>query len=648
VKKLIKTLDSNNKLKHYLLILTVFFVFVGLNCVSSLDQGSSDNPAHTGIIFVNFNPIALFGNSSDQSLVEVTTGVFEDGTTIEFEITMSDLPELLSGCVFGGDVIIVDGQAVANYLAGIFIATPGQLSSGELPTAELNVAVNLTTPDLEEESDFGTILLAGVGMIPPADQTVTTAPADPPVIVTLEFDTIGIPPGTNVNFSLSNPALGMLNPLMTQVIGDEADGAAVTQYTTANNSNGIQTITATIVLDNPFDIDPSCPSVPVGQRTIQVFVIITQVAPTPTPIPSPTPVPTPTPSPTPVPTATPIPSIDLVCPDQVASGDQSTCSCSTDLGPGSELCLFVISPTTMASLTIAPPPCATTDTGGDVLKVVEALTVVSDEVNLVQCCISTGDGTCDSVDLQDVQAVTVVPATTTLPDLVCTDPIVSGAQGTCTCSTIQAGQQVCFDVISPAVPTLSILPAPEPVCVNTDAGGVATAIIQATAGVMSPMVNLVECCIDIGIDSSCAGDPDDVESVTVVPVPTPAPTPAPTPSPVPTPTLPPTGIIITAGDLTPVAGGSTVIEAFSGQNTDDLCVQFLVNSNPVSDLDPGNNLMFVCAAPIMNNVLSTFSLDVAAGTSGDEIRINGCIDSTGAAGCDGTDPLSNTLIFIVQ
>ena len=424
MKKLIKTLDSNNKLKHYLLILTVFFVFVGLNCVSSLDQGSSDNPAHTGIIFVNFNPIALFGNSSDQSLVEVTTGVFEDGTTIEFEITMSDLPELLSGCVFGGDVIIVDGQAVANYLAGIFIATPGQLSSGELPTAELNVAVNLTTPDLEEESDFGTILLAAVGMIPPAPQTVTTAPADPPVIVTLEFDTIGIPPGTNVNFSLSNPALGMLNPLMTQVIGDEADGAAVTQYTTANNSNGIQTITATIVLDNPFDIDPSCPSVPVGQRTIQVFVVITQIAPTPTPTPSPTPVPTPTPSPTPVPTPTPTPSptpvpmIALMCPSQLFVNTQGVCTCLTDQPQGSQICFEVTSPA-LPALSFAPT-CVPANSSGDGQSIVNAGGVL--QIYLVQCCLAGGNGICDPIDPTASGSIMVVPTPTPPPSPAPTPP----------------------------------------------------------------------------------------------------------------------------------------------------------------------------------------------------------------------------------
>ena len=553
MKRLIKTSDSKNKLRQFLSILTVFLVFVGLNCVNGLDQGSSDDPAHTGIIFVNGVPVVIFGNSIDQSLIEVTTGVFPNGSTIEFEITLSDLIELLSGCVFGGDVIIVDGQAVANYLAGILIGTPDQLSSGDPPVAALNVAVKITTPDGDSESDFVTMFLNAVGMIPPEDMDVTTSPDDGitlPVIVTLVFQTIGIPPGTNVSFSLSNPALGMLNPLVTPVSGAEDNGEAETLYTTVNGSSGIQTITATIILPNPFDFDPSCPNVPVGQRTIQVSVKINQIAPVPTPTPSPsptpgptpTPSPTPTPGPTPTPSPTPGPTVTLVCPDQIIEGDQAQCTCSTNQGQGVQLC-FVVSDPPLTLISPTGPDCDTTDGAGEAFVVVLAQDVMGAEIGQVECCLSLGDDMCDPGDLNDVEPITVVP-----------------------------------------VPT---------------------------------------------------------------PTPTPSPTPGPTPTPTPSPTPTPGPIMITAGDLTPAAGGQTVIEAFSNQNVDDLCVQFVINSNPASDLDPGSGTV-VCAAPINNNVLNTFVLDVAAMTSGDEIRIIGCIDNSGAMGCDGTDPLSNILIFNVQ
>ena len=522
MKQLIKTLDSNNKLKHYLLILTVFFVFVGLNCVSSLDQGSSDNPAHTGIIFVNPIPFGIFGNSIDQSLIEVLTEVFRNGSVIEFEITGSDLPPNLRGCVFGGDVIIVNDEAVANYLAGILIASAAELSSSEPPVATLNIAANIITPDGDEESDFGPLFLFAVGIIPPDDQEITTNPAGDPlsVFLTLVFQTIGIPPGTIVTFALSNPTLGSLFPLMTPVLGAEDSGTATTQYTTFNNTGGTQIITATIILPNPADFDSDCPNVPVQQRTIQEDVIIVQSAPQPTPIPSPTPIPTPTPVPTPTPAAT----IDLVCPDEVVSGDQDTCTCSTDLGPGVELCFFVISPA-MPSLMLAPPACANTDSGGDVLKIVVAGAVISAQANLVQCCLSDGmNTTCDPGELNDVQSVTVVPSEPILPNLTCPDQVVDGDQDTCTCETnLGPGEQVCFTITSGT--TLEILPTPPPNCVDTDSGGDAIAIIEALA-VMSPQVNLVQCCISPD-NTSCTDDPSDVESVIVVPVPTPTPTPTP-------------------------------------------------------------------------------------------------------------------------
>jgi hypothetical protein len=92
-----------------------------------------------------------------------------------------------------------------------------------------------------------------------------------------------------VDFTLSRSDLGSLNPTSTPVSGPEDSGVAATQYTTVNNTGGTQVVTATAVLPNPFDFDPSCPNVPESDRTIQEFVVITQSVPEPTPSPSPTP-----------------------------------------------------------------------------------------------------------------------------------------------------------------------------------------------------------------------------------------------------------------------------------------------------------------------------------------------------------------------
>jgi hypothetical protein len=645
VKRLIKTLDSNNKLKHYLLILTVFLLFIGLNCVNSLDQGSSDDPVNTGIIFVNPIPFAIFGNSIDQSLIEVLTQVFPNGSVIEFEITGSDLPPNLRGCVFGGDVIIVNDEAVANYLAGILIASGAELSSSEPPVATLNIAANIITPDGDEESDFGPLFLFAVGIIPPEDQGITTNPADDPlsVFLTLVFQTIGIPPGTIVTFALSDPTLGSLFPLMTPVLGSEDSGTATTQYTTFNNTGGTQIITATIILPNPVDFDPDCPNVPVAQRTIQEDVIIVQSAPQPTPIPSPTPIPTPTPVPTPTPAAT----IDLVCPDEVVSGDQDTCTCSTDLGPGVELCFFVISPA-MPSLAIAPPACANTDSGGDALKIIVAGAVISAQVNLVQCCISGDDTTCNPPgDLEDVQAVTVVPSEPTLPDLVCPDQLVSGAQDTCTCSTnLGPGEELCFQVISGT--TLDVLPA-DPNCVDTDSGGDAITVIEGDLmGGMSAMVNLVQCCISDNDQSCDSGDPDDVESVTVVPVPTPTPTPVPPPTPTPTPT--PAPIIIMSTDPSPPPGGTPFINVFTSSSPGTgLCVVILADGttggSTLTGPFPFPPVTACDIADAFGDSIGLIQLTISgAATSGQSISLQGCIDSNFDGSCFGE--ILSPVIFV--
>src|SRR3990172_11450590 len=143
-----------------------------------------------------------------------------------FEITASDLPPQLSGCVFDGDLIIVDGQAFATYLPGILIASASQLTSSELPIAALNIAVNITTPDGDEESDFGTIILLAVGTIPPEEMEITSNPVGDPMtaFLTLIFQTIGIPPGTMVDFDVANTDIGSVMPLSPTVIGSEEMG----------------------------------------------------------------------------------------------------------------------------------------------------------------------------------------------------------------------------------------------------------------------------------------------------------------------------------------------------------------------------------------------------------------------------------------
>lgn len=310
MKKLIKTL-AVNKLGRLLLFfsLPLFLVF-GTTCTNDLNNvGSDNNPSGAGIILVNINPSTTFGNGSPTdslSQVQVITQVLPDGSTIQFQINSRSLPTFLRGCLINADTVLHDGgQAFAEYLPGIDIAPGG--SSTPPPPATVNIAAIITTPQGVQQQNFGTVILNAVSITPPADTDVTTNPPDSCSIIflTLQFQTTGIPPGTIVNFKLSNSSLGTIsaNSIPALVQGSESSGTVTIQYDTKNNTGGTQIITATIELPNPFDPvnRPDCPDVSIVDRTIQAVVTITQSVPQPTPVPSPLPSAAPTCPPSPSP-----------------------------------------------------------------------------------------------------------------------------------------------------------------------------------------------------------------------------------------------------------------------------------------------------------------------------------------------------------
>jgi hypothetical protein len=296
LKRTLKTSGKNPS--KQIIALSVLFAFVlllGASCVNDLDNESSQDPFGDKQILVDPNPDVLFGNGSHESEIEVIVNpaTVQDGSGIVFNLTGSDLPSNLRGCLRNADTVISGAHAFADYIGGIFIASSAELQASEPPTARVNVAASVTPPGGgDSDSNFGTVILNGVGMIPPEDiEDLVTNPADSPtsIFVTLEFQTVGIPPGTTVSFTVSRPDLGSLNPTSTPVVGSEESGLAATQYTTVNNTGGTQVVTARVVLPNPFDIDPNCPNVPEADRTIEEVVVVTQSVPEPTPAPTPTP-----------------------------------------------------------------------------------------------------------------------------------------------------------------------------------------------------------------------------------------------------------------------------------------------------------------------------------------------------------------------
>lgn len=401
MKKLIRTSVGNSILFFLALLL---FLLAGITCNNGLNS-EGVNTGGAGQILVTINPPTVFGNGDEnRTKVQVNTGQIPDGSIINIEITGSSLPPELRGCVINVTSPIVNGQAFADYINAILIG-PG-VSGATEPTATVNIAATITTSDGTKESRFGKVTINGVDLIPPAAQTLTTNPADSKIIQFLDiiFQTIGIPPGTEVSVSVSNNNIGgftsKFNPTTsTSVIGSEDSGSVITEYDGINGTGGTQVITADIVLPNPHDIDPSCPDVPADERTIQAAVTITQSVPAPTPTP-------------PVPTPTPAPTIKVAAKPSGVLGNQQALitATTTGLNPGTQICFDfgspVINSTPASSINPTSPTCTTTDANGNALAILTAGNVTSppNQIITVRACVGTCPGT-----LNATTSVTICP-----------------------------------------------------------------------------------------------------------------------------------------------------------------------------------------------------------------------------------------------
>lgn len=265
-------------------VLLAFLLISAASCMDgaeSLDnrQGSS-NPFAAQIIVVDGNPDIIFGNLSDevQIQIKVNRNVTPDGTIVTAELNSFNLPVDHRGCVLGGSTFTSNGEAFLNILSGLFID-----QSGMAGTATVNIGVTLTRATGQSESRSFALQLNPVFFTAPADTEIETNQADDPTFrfLTLEFLTQGIPVGTIAEFEVSNPAIGDVENSMVPVQGDITSGRAIVQYNTVNNTGGTQIITGTIILPDPPTMDPSCNSIPVGQRTLFADVVITQSVPPP-------------------------------------------------------------------------------------------------------------------------------------------------------------------------------------------------------------------------------------------------------------------------------------------------------------------------------------------------------------------------------
>ncbi|MCA9809541.1 MAG: hypothetical protein KC473_04325, partial [Candidatus Dadabacteria bacterium] len=216
--------------KHKAVKVIAILMFLGFMvlsqhaCVDSLDSNDgSENPVNTFLLNMTANPNTLFGNASEESFIQVDTLLVPDGSQVDYEITFSSsgLPPALRGCLFDSSGTVINNEAFVNYLSGVLV--------GINETASINISATVTLADGRHESDFTTVVLDGVGLVPatPGPDTdpvivphPSTTPAPTNIAVPLTFQSVGLEPGTLVEISLSNPEIGSLNGGGDPEIGD--------------------------------------------------------------------------------------------------------------------------------------------------------------------------------------------------------------------------------------------------------------------------------------------------------------------------------------------------------------------------------------------------------------------------------------------
>ncbi len=525
MKKLIKILAAGNNSKRFLLFFAFFILLAGVTCNNRLQSpGSDPNPVGVGIINIKANPNVLFGNGAKpdgtghaqrDSQIQVTTGEFSDGSAVSFQLTGSDLATILEGCVINADTFLTNGKAFADYVNGIFIPTAVACSSSTPPTASVNLAVTITRPSGIKQSNFAAITLDCIDTIPPAAQMITSNAINDPLtaFLTLIFQTVGIPPGTTVTFSVLNSAIGSVLPFTPTVIGSEDSGFAIAEYDSVNGMGGVQVVTAQIILPDPHVVDARCTSVPQSERTITAEVTITQTA-------TPPPPPTPTPAP---------PTISVtVKPNPVVGGQQALVTAQTTGVPSNTpICFDFGSPPTNSNplstfaFSFPPPPpppsCSNTDSTGKALIILNAGAVATTQDIIVRACVDNNpqNTLCDLAELSTTTSVTITPAPLPTITVAVKPNIISGgppAIVTAQTTNLPFATKICFDIPTDSTPTSLPL---NPPCVFTDSTGKAlTALTVGLIGAPNQSI-ILRAFVDTLIVNGTF-DPGELNATTVV------------------------------------------------------------------------------------------------------------------------------------
>jgi len=249
-------------------VVVICFGMVGGCGVNSANPDKSDPDKIVNNFLLSINGDSLFANACQVGDIQIDSEAIEEGTFID----ISFVPGFNSvgACILDSTVVInSQGRAFLDFITDYII--------GVGSTGSFRILLEATTPDGQIIIQFADIVVSGIGIIPPTEDSSSTFALDIPEdgmdvpFLFLQFATVGIKPGTEVDFTLSNVPLGFVDVNPAIVAGNVSVGSFTTTYF-PNILAGTQVLTATITLNTPQDILDACDAV---RSSVQISVNIT-------------------------------------------------------------------------------------------------------------------------------------------------------------------------------------------------------------------------------------------------------------------------------------------------------------------------------------------------------------------------------------
>ena len=264
---------SSKKLLTLFSVLIICFGIVGGCGTNEADPDRSDPDAIVNNFLLSVLDNGVFANACNIGDIQIDSEALSPNTFIDVDFVPGF--NSVGACILDSSVVLnSDGRAFLDFIADYIV--------GVGSTGSFRILLSATTPDGQVISQFADIVLSGIGIIPPTgdseDSTFTLditvddmGMAEEIPFQPLQFTTVGIKPGTQVDFTVSNPPLGNVDVNPAIVSGNVNSGAFTTTYF-PNPLAGTNLLTATITLNTPQEILDECDAV---SSSVQISVIVT-------------------------------------------------------------------------------------------------------------------------------------------------------------------------------------------------------------------------------------------------------------------------------------------------------------------------------------------------------------------------------------